>query len=111
MANRNYRNYSKPEAEVSEIEKPIVNDTATEEVEAINEPALIEGTVKDCYRLNVREAPSLNAGIRCEIPVDTKLQVDVLGSTKEWLEVRLNDGMCGFVMAEYVDCDLPSNLG
>lgn len=118
MANRNYRNYSKPEVENSEIEKPMVNDTETEDVEVVEtaitktpEPTMVEGTVKDCYRLNVREEPSLKAGIKREIPVDTKLQVDVLGSTKTWFEVRLDDGTYGFVMADYVDCDLPSNIG
>lgn len=136
---RNYRTYSEPETkakdvenpivndadteEVTELENPIVNDTGTEETTEIKNdtdteevtdtdiPAQIEGTVKDCVRLNVREAPSIDSSVRCEIPADTKLHVDVFGSTKEWLEVRLDDGTCGFVMAKYVECDHLFDVG
>ena len=114
MANKNYRNYrtySEPETEAKEIENAIVNDADTEEVTDTDMPAQIEGTVKDCVRLNVREAPSIDSSVRCEIPADTKLHVDVLGSTKDWLEVRLDDGTCGFVMANYVECDHLFDVG
>lgn len=97
--------------EATEIENAIVNDADTEEAKDTDMPTQIEGTVKDCTRLNVREAPSIDSSVRCVIPEGTKLHVDVLGSTKEWLKVCLDDGTHGFVMAKYVEYDHLFDVG
>ena len=63
----------------------------------------IDGYVTDCLKLNIRKEPSLEAGILCEVPVNTKLLIAPDTSTEEWLSVVTESGVNGFCMAKYVN--------
>lgn len=116
MANRNYSNYSKRESEISNVENAMVENAEPEEIieeeSIINkdpDPAtIVKGIVKDCYQLNVRETPSPDSNILCEIPVRTKLTIIRPENTDAWFEVELEDGTHGYVMSKYIDANLPT---
>lgn len=81
-----------------------VDDTQQIPEDNIEPPAEpIEGYVTDCIKLNIRKEPSLQADILCEVPVASKLAIDVEHSNDEWFSVVTESGVNGFCMAKYVN--------
>ena len=75
-----------------------VHDT---ENEKSNEEVKI-GVVTNCNKLNVREEPSLEAGIICEVDSQTELMIDERESTDEFYKVFTASGLEGFCMKKFI---------
>lgn len=71
------------------------------ENEKTNEEVKI-GVVSNCKKLNVREEPSLDANIVCEINSKTELMIDESESTDEFYKVFTASGLEGFCMKKFI---------
>lgn len=71
------------------------------ENEKTNEEVKI-GVVSNCNKLNIREEPSLDANIVCEITSTTELMIDENESTEEFYKVFTMSGLEGFCMKKFV---------
>lgn len=60
------------------------------------------GVVSNCNKLNIREEPSLDANIVCEITSTTELMVDENESTEEFYKVFTISGLEGFCMKKFI---------
>ena len=108
MPKHNYSQYSntkkydnKPKTEESVELKMVVED-----VETVILPKIVEGTVSNCAKLNVREKPSLDADIVCVLDVNSEMKVDVDKSTDEWFYVNTAVGIEGYCMRKFVNTKL-----
>lgn len=98
---------------------PVVDDetidTPVEEVKNVEEstipeehtgdtliPEIVEGTLKDCARLNMRKEPSKESEIVCVIDETVEFTVDLTNSTEDFYKVYTNehDGYC---MKQFID--------
>lgn len=61
------------------------------------------GTVINCSRLNIREKPSIDGVIICEIACQTKLVIDKEESTDDFYKVYTPAGIEGFCMKKFVE--------
>lgn len=100
---RNYNQYSNPtptQEPVTETEEEI--GATTDPVE--EEDPYIEGKVFDCSRLNVREHPSMNAIVLCEIPVDSAVRIDTrfVDEENQWYKIVNASGVEGYCMQDYI---------
>lgn len=75
-------------------------ETVVEESEAITNTVI--GMVKDCTKLNIREADDSKAEVICVVSNGAKLTVDLAKSNPDWLYVETPAGKSGFCMAKYV---------
>lgn len=87
------------------IKQPEVKPVA-ETVETKTMPALVEGNVVGCAKLNVRSDASLFADVVCVLDVMSELMIDVNKSTKDWLYVCTATGIEGYCMKKFVDARL-----
>lgn len=71
------------------------------ENEKTNEEVKI-GVVSNCNKLNIREEPSLDANIVCEITSTTELMIDENESTEEFYKVFTMSGLEGFCMKKFI---------
>lgn len=79
-----------------------IRDTENKEtIEEIVEEVKI-GIVTNCNKLNVREEPSLDADIVCEITSTTELIIDEHESTDEFYKVFTASGLDGFCMKKFI---------
>lgn len=62
----------------------------------------ITGVVIDCDRLNVREAPKMDAAVVCTIPRDTEVTIDKAESARGFYKVCLVSGIEGFCAKQYI---------
>lgn len=131
MANHNYSKYSNNKknnnAEIKEpVETPVEvvapevsmeadpapAPKAPEVVEAVENqkvPQVVEGTVVNCAKLNVRVTPSLNADVVTIINAGEKVTIDVAKSNRDWFSVRIDNGNAGYngyCMKKYVTAKL-----
>ena len=74
-----------------------VNDT---ENERTNEEVKIG--VVNCNKLNVREEPSLDSTIVCEVNSQTELMIDENESNDEFYKVFTASGIEGFCMKKFI---------
>lgn len=63
---------------------------------------LLKGTVTDCFRLNIRNKPSLKAEVVAIVSVNAVLRIDESQSEKDWYFVTDSDGHSGYCMKQYV---------
>lgn len=132
--NHNYTQYSnKPKVTVSEVKmesipeltpevlskghpdpvgapgpmgKPGEPKMVDETVETKALPAMVEGHVAGCAKLNVRADASLFADVVCVLDVMSEIMIDVNKSTKDWLYVCTATGIEGYCMRKFVDARL-----
>lgn len=71
-----------------------------DENEKINEEVKIG--VVNCNKLNVREEPSLDSTIVCEVNSQTELMIDESESTDDFYKVFTASGIEGFCMKEFI---------
>ena len=73
-------------------------------IETVEETPIVEkhGVVTDCVRLNVREAPSINAEVVCEIDCSSDMIVYEEESTEEFYKVCTAAGVEGFCMKKFI---------
>lgn len=122
MSKHNYQNYSKhynnqkPQVEepvVKEVVETPVEDTVEEQieetVEEIEEEALedsavetVIGIVTDCAKLNIRKLPKPDADKVAVVDANTKLMVDLDGSTLKYYKVYTESGVEGYCLKDYV---------
>lgn len=99
------KHYSKPAVQVEETEVVLPNVSEPDPV-VVPEPEevapVVTGTVVDCYKLNVRRAPSTNATIVCEITRGSVVVIDEKKSKGEWYSICTEAGVDGFCMKKYI---------
>lgn len=83
--------------DATEDEEAEAAETESEEADVI-----FVGTVINCGRLNLREKPSLDGKVICELPKGSEVMVDLTESTDEWYSVYLESGLSGFCMKDYI---------
>lgn len=88
---------TKTAAVAQEQPKPKVVETPKKET-----PKPVIGVVTNCLQLRVRENPSTEADIICEIPCLTELSIDKKESTEDFYKVSTSDGVHGFCMKKFV---------
>lgn len=107
----NYTQYSnKPKATVSEVKMESIPELTPnlvqETVETKTLPAMVEGVVSGCAKLNVRSDASLFADVVCTLDVMSEIMIDVNKSTKDWLYICIATGVEGYCMKKFVDARL-----
>lgn len=90
-----------PKLKVAE-EATIMGPIFVDPIPVTPEPEPVEGVVKGCIKLNIRENPDIEANILCEVKAGSKLMIDLDKSTKEWLSVCTETGIEGFCMKKFV---------
>ena len=60
------------------------------------------GIVTNCKKLNVREKPTVEAPVVCEIVCQTELMIDEKESTEEFYKVCTAAGIEGFCMRKFI---------
>mgnify|MGYP002685185427 CR=1 FL=1 len=78
-----------------------VNDTYVSETNDEIEGIKI-GLVSNCKKLNVREKPTVEAPVVCEIVCRTELMIDEKESTEEFYKVYTAAGIEGFCMKKFI---------
>ena len=117
MPKHNYSQYSnakkydnKPKTEESvepmPVEPAVEVKMVVEDVEAVILPKIVEGTVSNCAKLNVREKPSFDADIVCVLDVNSEMKVDVDTATDEWVYANTAVGIEGYCMRKFVNTKL-----
>lgn len=71
------------------------------ENEKSNEEVKI-GVVENCNKLNVREEPTLDSTVICEIDSKTELMIDEVDSTEDFYKVCTAAGIEGFCMKKFI---------
>ena len=100
--NKDYTKFSnnKPEEKIEPVQVP-VEETLEEVLENIRPE--VHGVVKNCSKLNVREAPYENANIVCVIDAATKLVINQEESTGDFYAVCTESGAEGYCMSQYIE--------
>ena len=120
MAKHNYSQYSNnrktAEVETHQVEAPVeetvipVVEVETPEVKMEPKkevkPKTAKGVVTGCTKLNVRKAPDSTAEVVHIINVNTKVEINMTKSTKEWFRVHTDAGVDGYCMRKFVDARL-----
>ena len=105
MSKHNYTKYSNNNLRPS----PVENQNGVQKVEetAIEAPVaeLKQACVVNCNKLRVRENPSVEAEVLCELPVNTELLVIEELSTPDFYKVFTASGLEGFCMRNYIKVD------
>ncbi len=60
------------------------------------------GLVSNCKKLNVREKPTVESPVICEIVCRTELMIDEKESTEEFYKVYTAAGIEGFCMRKFI---------
>lgn len=73
-------------------------------IDTVEETLAVEkyGMVVDCIKLNVREAPSIDAEIVCEIDCSSDIIVYEEESTEEFYKVCTAAGVEGYCMKKFI---------
>lgn len=85
------------------VEEEVVDNLPTEsepKPEAVK--AYKTGSVYGCAKLNVRNAPKPDAGIICEIPCNTEVEIDEDASEGNFYKIYTASGIEGFCMKSYI---------
>lgn len=78
-----------------------VNDTYVTETHDESEEIKI-GLVSNCKKLNVREKPTIESSVVCEIVCRAELMIDEKESTEEFYKVYTAAGIEGFCMKKFI---------
>lgn len=102
MQGNNYNHRPNPQTRGFQSEISVVDEVAKENV--IHEPTvtIMLGVVADCSKLNVREDPSVDADVVCEIPKRTEVMINDDESTDDFYKVCTDSGIEGFCMKRYI---------
>ena len=131
MSHNDYTKYAReskveaPEAPVEVKPEPVIEDVKPEVVEAFATGTIIEPVVEEakpempevieeteshkmgrvfgCTRLNVRKLPKPRAEVVCEIPVNTKVEIDEVNSTVDFYKIFTSSGIEGYCVKTYID--------
>jgi hypothetical protein len=118
MSKHNYTQYSNNKKQnkhervatvldtTSEVKMEVETEPVYETIETVTLPNMVEGTVVNCAKLNVREQPSTDADILCVLSAMSEIEIDVNKSTRDWFYVCTAIGVEGYCMQMYVDARL-----
>lgn len=105
-----YEEYIKPVVEeipVATEEMKVESEVLEEEKTEENKPAVYTvskaGTVANCFRLNIRKRPSLEAEIVAVLSKDDDVEILDESTCNGWLPVLLSDGTKGYTMVQYIN--------
>lgn len=102
MSNKNSRGKRK---ETNPVDEAILMESTIEETAITEETPAFEmysAVVSDCFKLNVREQPSLHAEILTVLNNGDEIYVDKDSNDDSWYHVTLPDGTTGFSMKSYI---------
>ena len=60
------------------------------------------GLVANCKRLNIRESPTVDAPVICEVVCQTELMIEEDDSTEDFYKVCTAAGIEGFCMRKFI---------
>ena len=60
------------------------------------------GLVANCKRLNIREGPTIDAPVICEMVCQTELIIEEADSTEDFYKVCTAAGIEGFCMKKFI---------
>lgn len=102
MTNTNYTRFSNQKTEPKR--DTIQNGVPAVEtiVEEVPEMTTKIGVVDNCYMLNVRKEPNVDANIICVIKVSDTVEIIEDESTDEFYKVCTAAGATGFCMKKYI---------
>lgn len=60
------------------------------------------GLVANCKRLNIREGPTVDAPVICEVACQTELMIEEADSTEDFYKVCTTAGIEGFCMKKFI---------
>lgn len=60
------------------------------------------GLVANCKRLNIREGPTVDAPVICEVACQTELMIEEADSTEDFYKVCTAAGIEGFCMKKFI---------
>ncbi len=60
------------------------------------------GLVANCKRLNIREGPTVDAPVTCEVACQTELMIEEADSTEDFYKVCTAAGIEGFCMKKFI---------
>ena len=83
------------EEEVKEYEEEQITDP----IEEVNSLSAI---VIDCYRLNIREKPTMYSKVLATIIVGTEVEVVEKKKADKFYKVKLSNGVEGFCMKDFI---------
>jgi hypothetical protein len=78
-----------------------VNDTYVTETHDESEEIKI-GLVSNCKKLNIREKPTVESPVICEVDYQAELMIDENESTEEFYKVFTVAGIEGFCMKKFI---------
>lgn len=81
------------------IKNPYENNTNNEPEETGDVKI---GFVTDCKKLNIREEPSKDSPIVCEVVCQSELMIDEAESTEDFYKVYTAAGIEGFCMKKFI---------
>lgn len=110
MSKKDYTKYGKTnevvEPVVEAAAEPVVETPVVEAVEVVEPGDCLllpkAGRVFNCSRLNVRVAPKPGAAVVCEIPCNTKVEINEAESTDDFYKIYTVSGVEGFCMKTYI---------
>jgi uncharacterized protein YgiM (DUF1202 family) len=76
----------------------VVNDTPAVEEKV----AVYIGKIRDCYKLNVREEPTMESKVLCKLDKLSEVQVDKANSTRDFYKIVTATGVNGYCMKKYM---------
>lgn len=78
----------------------------SESVETKPLPAMVEGIVAGCAKLNVRAEANLFADIVCVLDASSEIEIDVNKSNNDWFYICTATGIEGYCMRKFVEAHL-----
>lgn len=107
MQNNNSNQQNHQELRGLRNEIPVVDEFAgcnitPEPDNSETEEAVMLGVVSNCTKLNVREEPSMDSDIVCEISKLTEVMINDDESTDDFYKICTDSGIEGFCMKQYV---------
>lgn len=112
MSKHNKVNYSKF---ANDVKEDVIEKTSIDQVEEVTEESVEEvieetveevvspvGIVSGCLKLRVRENPSPNAKVICEIKENSAVIINEKESTHEFYKVTTEAGADGYCMKKFI---------
>lgn len=82
------------------------NAISTADSTAKNQETIVTGKVCGCAKLNLRNEPSTDSEILCELDFQEELVIDEDNSTEEFFKVCTATGVEGFCMRQFITGEL-----
>lgn len=90
---------------IVQTEEEPIETSVSETVDTIEEPKceFVIGKVTGCARLNVREAPDLEATVICIVPVWSEVQICTTHEHDMWYHIYTAAGQEGYCMKQFIE--------